>query len=88
MVYCDNKPAVQVFQRYWSTNLEWAPYLIYRSNIMYEEDCIIDVLHIPGKLNIFADALSRGKMATFNNICHIYNKPKIQRIHPTYIPNI
>ena len=85
IIYCDNEPACKVFQRYWSKNITWEPYLYQRSLFMVQLDCIIDVIHVAGECNVFADALSRGKMGTFKQLCITHKRPYYQRIYPTHL---
>ena len=69
-------------QRYWCKNMDWEPYLYQRARIMMDLDCIVDVIHVSGICNKFADTLSRGLMTQFHNLCTRFDRADIKRIYP------
>ena len=82
VVYTDNEPTSKVMQNYWCKDLQWEPYLSNRAKFMIKNNCIIDVIYVKGKCNIFADYLSRGKLKSFKDACKKYKKPCVTRLYP------
>ena len=84
IVYCDNKPTCDIMTKYWCKNLQWEPYLFTRAKYMMDYNCIIDVKHVAGVCNIFADKLSRAQINKFKQNCIKYNRPIKRRLYAPY----
>ena len=82
LIHCDNEPTVKVLTRYWNKHEQWQPYLQERGLFMIDNKCIIDLKHVPGERNIFADNLSRGRLQTFYQECKQHKRPLISRLFP------